>query len=163
MLIGLVSDSHENMPLIKKAVDYFNEKKTDAVLHAGDIISPISAKEFEKLKSRMIAVFGNNDGEKKMWRERIKNFGEIHDGPYEFELEGKTILLMHSPDNLEKLASSGKYDVIVYGHTHKPETRYSGKTLIINPGELGGWLYGKSTIGLLKLPEAKVEIIPLSS
>ncbi len=162
MLIGIVSDSHENMPLIKKAVDFFNEKKVGLVLHAGDIISPISAREFEKLKCRMIAVFGNNDGEKKMWRERIKNFGEIHDGPFEVNAEGKKILLMHEPENMPELLKNSKYDVLIYGHTHKPEVRFAGKTLIVNPGELGGWLYGRSTVALLKIPELNAEIIQLA-
>ena len=161
MLIGLVSDSHENMPLIKKAVDFLNSRKVDVVLHAGDIISPISAKEFEKLNSRMIAVFGNNDGEKKLWRERIKNFGEIHDAPLELILGGKKVLLTHSPEGLEELAGSRKYDVIVYGHTHKAENRIVDGTLVVNPGELGGWLYGKSTLGLLNIPELEAEIIEL--
>jgi len=161
MLLGIISDSHENMPLIKKAVELLNERNADLVLHAGDLISPISAKEFEKLKCRMVAVFGNNDGEKKMWRERIKNFGEIHDAPFKLVAGGKKILLMHSPDDLKKLAESQKYDVIIYGHTHKPDIHSFGKTLVVNPGELGGWLYGKSTMGLLNIPELKAEIIPL--
>ena len=161
MLIGLVSDSHENMPLIKKAVDFLNGKNVEVVLHAGDIISPISAKEFEKLKSRMIAVFGNNDGEKKLWRERIKNFGEIHDAPFELTLGEKRILLTHSPEGIEKLAGSRKYDVIIYGHTHKPDNRVISDTLIVNPGELGGWLYGKSTVALLKIPELEAQIVEI--
>ena len=161
MLIGIVSDSHENMPLIKKAVDFLNSRNVDAVLHAGDIISPISAKEFEKLKSRMIAVFGNNDGEKKLWRERIKTFGEIHDAPFEVVLGGKKILLTHDPEDIEQLAASRKYDVIVYGHTHKADNRVIDGTLVVNPGELGGWLYGKSTLALLKLPELVAQIVEI--
>jgi putative phosphoesterase len=161
MIVGLISDSHENMPLIRKAVEYLNKNKVDIVLHAGDIISPITAKEFEKLNSKMIAVFGNNDGEKKMWRERIQNIGEIHDTPFELTIEGKKILLTHSPENLKALAESNKYDIIVYGHTHKPDNRMVRKTLVVNPGELGGWLYGKSTVALLRIPELKAEILEL--
>ena len=47
MKLGIISDSHENMPLIAKAVELFNHEEVDLVLHAGDFISPITAKEFK--------------------------------------------------------------------------------------------------------------------
>lgn len=161
MLIGLVSDTHDNMPLIRKAVEYFNEHNVSLVFHAGDIISPICIKEFEKLGSRLIGVFGNNDGEKKIWRQKIKDLGEIHDGFFETNIEGSKILVIHEPHLLDALIESGKYDVIIYGHTHKAEIRTVGKTLIVNPGECGAWLTGRSTIAMLKLPKKEAEIIEL--
>lgn len=162
MLIGIISDSHDNMPLLKKAVEYFNSIPVDMVFHAGDLISPICSQELKKLKMPLAAVFGNNDGEKRLWREHIKSFGEIHERYYEFVYEGQKILMMHEPDQLEALALSQCYDVIIYGHTHKIDTRTVNKTLIINPGEAGGWLNGKSTLAILKLPQKEVEIIDLA-
>lgn len=152
MLIGLISDTHENMPLIAKAVACFNEAGVDLVLHAGDLISPITAKEFRNLKARMVAVFGNNDGEHMLWRERISGWGEVWDGDYETVLDGCRVLMMHAPRHLEELAASQAYGVIVYGHTHQSDRRMVGTTLIVNPGECGGWLTGTSTVALLELP-----------
>jgi len=160
MLIGLISDTHENMPLIAQAVKCLNDAGVNLVLHAGDLISPITAKEFKKLNSRMIAVFGNNDGERDMWRERIRDWGEIYDN-FETVAEGCRILMMHVPIHLEELAASQCYDVIVYGHTHRVDERRVGKTLIINPGECGGWLTGKSTLALLDLPDKKVSFVDI--
>ena len=162
MKIGLVSDTHDNMPMIKKAVDCFNDRKVDLVLHAGDIISPFCASEFSRLKSRFIAVFGNNDGEKRIWREKIKSLGEIHDGSYSCELGGVQFLLMHEPWQLEALALSRKLDIIIYGHTHKVHNHIIGGTLVLNPGECCGWLSGKSTIAVLEVPQKNVEIISLN-
>ncbi len=161
MLIGLISDTHENMPLIARAVDYFNRRGVALVLHAGDLISPIMAKEFTRLAVPMIAVFGNNDGERTLWRERIKGWGEVHERTFEDTIEGKRVLLMHEPQCLEALAKSQMYDVIVYGHTHRVDRRSEGKTLIVNPGECGAWLTGKSTIAVLELPSQNVEIVDL--
>jgi uncharacterized protein len=156
MLIGLISDSHDNLPRIRKAVSLFNEHKVDLVLHAGDIVAPFTANEFEKLHAKFIAVFGNNDGEKKMWMERVKSFsGEVYDNRYSATLEGLRLLLIHDPINLNELAKSEKYDIIIYGHTHKPDKRLIGKTLALNPGECGGWVSGISTVGLLELPSKK--------
>ena len=161
MKIGIIADTHENMPMIAKSVSVFNREKVDIIFHAGDIISPITSREFKKLNSRMVAVFGNNDGEKKFLREKFSQIGELHEPPYKTEVEGSRILLMHQPDSLEKFAYSGKYDIIIYGHTHKVDVRTVGKTLLINAGEAGGWLDGKSTVGVLEFPSKNFRIIDL--
>ena len=161
MLLGLLSDTHDNMPLIRKAVKLFNEQNVSLVFHAGDLISPICLTELEKLKSKLIVVFGNNDGEKKLWRQKIKGLGEIYDGFFETNIEGQRLLLIHEPHLLDALIESQKYDVIIYGHTHKAEIKTVGKTLVINPGECGAWLTGRPTVATLKLPQKEAEIIEL--
>lgn len=162
MLIGILSDTHENLPFIARAVERFNQAKVDLVLHLGDIVAPFCIKELQKLdKARVVAVFGNNDGEKKVWREKIPAVGEIHDAPFEMTAEGQILLLLHEPALLDALAASQRYDVILYGHTHRVDKRSVGKTLILNPGECGGWLYGKNTIALLELPGKDVRIVEL--
>jgi putative phosphoesterase len=155
--IGVITDSHENMPVIAKAVDLFNREGVEIVLHAGDIISPITAKEFKSLKARMIAVFGNNDGERFLLRERFGPFGEIHERKWEGEIGGKKVLLIHEPDMLDALVKSGCYDIIVYGHTHKIDVR-DGRTLVVNPGESSGWLTGRHTVGILDTDRMDVAI-----
>ncbi|MEI6632960.1 MAG: metallophosphoesterase [Chlamydiota bacterium] len=158
MKIGLMADSHEHMPMIAKAVGLFNRERAELVLHAGDIISPITAKEFVKLEMRMIAVFGNNDGEKLYLREKFAPFAEIHERAWEGEAMGRRILLIHAPDALAALESSGVYDVIVYGHTHEAVVRKGTKTLVVNPGECCGWITGRSTVAILDTDDMSVEI-----
>jgi putative phosphoesterase len=159
MLLGLIADTHDNMPLIAAAVARFNDAAVDLVLHAGDLIAPFTANEFQKLKSPMIAVFGNNDGEHRMWKERIIGWGEIFENWYETAIAGSSLLLMHEPGHLEEIIESQRYDIIVYGHTHQVDERTVGKTLVVNPGECGGWLTGRSTVALLELPQKKVTLI----
>jgi len=69
---------------------------------------------------------------------------------------------MHKEKLIDALAESQKYDVIIYGHTHRTDLRKIGKTLIINPGECGGWLTGKSTISLLDLETLEANIVELA-
>lgn len=161
MLIGLISDTHENLPNIAQAVAYFNDVGVHVVLHAGDIVAPFTAGEFQKLKCPMIAVFGNNDGERTMWKERISGWGNIYESCYDTIFEGNNLLLMHEPDHLDELAESQRYDIIIYGHTHRVDERVIGKTLIVNPGECGAWVSGRSTIALLELPQKKVTLVEL--
>ena len=64
---------------------------------------------------------------------------------------------MHAPDMLDALERSGAYDIIVYGHTHKLDVR-GGETLVVNPGECGGWLTGRCTVAVLDTEYMEVEV-----
>ena len=160
--LGIIADTHENMPAISRAVEIFNERDVNCVLHAGDFISPLTANPLSKLKSELIGVFGNNDGDRLFLRKSFEeeNIGRINRDPHRFEISGTQILLMHQPKFLDILQESGWGGVVVYGHTHRVDVR-EGKPLILNPGECGGWLTGRSSIGILDLEEREVEIIDL--
>ena len=75
------------------------------------------------------------------------------------ELDGKKIALLHEPDPLESLDKS-KYDLILYGHTHAVVVRL-GSPIIVNPGELCGWLTGESTMAVWDTTSNDIEIISL--
>ena len=161
MKIGIMADSHENMEMINKACTRFNEANVELVLHVGDIISPITAKEFKLLNSKFIGVFGNNDGEKRLLKERFREFsGELYESPYKLVVDNKKILLYHIPDFLPELIKAESFDLIIYGHTHKIDIK-QGKTTVINPGECGGWLYGRSTVAILDTKDMSVELVDL--
>jgi len=159
MRIGIISDSHDHHQNILKAVKIFSEQKVNCVFHAGDIISPFAAKVFSEVKgSRFIAVFGNNDGEKLILASTIKGFGgEIYEGPHTTEVAGKKIFITHKPNALDEVISCGRYDLVIYGHTHKQDIRKVGKTLVINPGESTDWLSEKSSVIVLELDDMSIK------
>ena len=64
MKIGIISDTHDNVPKVKEAVTIFNEEGVDLVIHAGDYIAPFAVAPLNNLKCDYVGVFGNNDGEK---------------------------------------------------------------------------------------------------
>ena len=161
MLIGVVSDTHDNLPALRGALAEFKAAGVELVLHAGDIVSPFVAVPFQEAELRVIGVFGNNDGDKLYLRERFSPVGELHFGPHELELGGRKIVLMHEPRALEALIASGKYDLIVYGHTHEVELR-PGPPLVLNPGECGGWLSGRATCALVDLSRLEAKLIELA-
>ncbi|GAB4347188.1 MAG: metallophosphoesterase [Candidatus Abyssubacteria bacterium] len=160
MLLGIISDTHDNMNMLKKAVDLFNERGISLALHAGDYIAPFTARELRRLNCRMVGVFGNNDGEKFGLVKQFEGFAELYEAVHQLELAGKKIAVTHYPEIADTLASGGSYDVVVYGHTHRPEIR-SGPPLVINPGECGGWLEGRSTVALLDLARMSADLIDL--
>ncbi len=159
MLIGIISDTHDNMPQIKRAVDLFNERKVEHVVHAGDFTSPFTFRILRDLTCGFTGIFGNNDGDKLLLQKMSR--GRVFPQPHIFELEGRKIVLMHEHHIADALADSGHYDIVIYGHTHKPEIRKVKNTLVINPGEAGSWLYGKSTVAIVNLSLMSAEIINL--
>jgi putative phosphoesterase len=159
MLIGVISDTHDNMPQIKKAVDLFNERKVGHVIHAGDFTSPFTFRILKDLTCGFTGIFGNNDGDKLLLQKMSE--GKVFNQPHIFELAGKKIVVMHEHHIADALADSGHYALVIYGHTHKPDIRKVKTTLLINPGEAGSWLYGKSTIAIADLSTMTAGIINL--
>lgn len=159
MIIGIIADTHDHMEKIKKALKIFKDRGVSTILHAGDFVSPFTWRAFKDFDGEIYGVFGNNDGDrvllKKMYGDRIQK--QIR----KIEIDGKKIALMHEPQMIEELALSGNFDLIVYGHMHEVDIRTIGNTLIINPGEACGWLYGKATSVLLELDNLVPEVITL--
>lgn len=159
MLIGIIADTHDNLIYTRKAIELFNKRKVEHVIHAGDYTSPFTLKLFKELNCKYDGVFGNNDGDKLLLLE--KSEGNIHNQPYIFTLNNKKIIVMHEHHVIDALADSGHFDLVIYGHTHEPDVRKVKYTLIVNPGEAGTWLYGTSTVALTDLNKMEAEIIEL--
>jgi uncharacterized protein len=50
MKIGLISDTHNNIQNIRKAVRKFTDKHVDVVIHAGDFVNPIAVESLAGVK-----------------------------------------------------------------------------------------------------------------
>ncbi len=163
-MIGILSDSHDNMNAIRKAVEFFNEKEVKAVLHAGDLISPFTARAFKELKSKFYFVFGNNDGDKLTLAKRFEEIGATVCGDFgDLIIDGLHIALLHGTDEalVKALAKSGEFDVVIRGHSHGPGVKIIEGTPVINPGECSGVLSGKATVAILEVANLNVEITEL--
>ena len=163
MKIGIMADTHDNLPNIRKAVNIFNQEKIDLLFHAGDFVSPFTARELKNIKCPFTGVFGNNDGDRLFLLDKLQKIGPIFPEPYQTTINGKKFIMFHKNDVIADLAKSQMYDLIIYGHTHNVDIYKEGKTTVINPGECGGWLTGKSTVAILDLTDLSTRIINLSS
>ena len=156
VLIGVMSDTHDDMRMIRRAVRFLNSAGVDFVLHAGDIVSPFTFEELGKLKAGFAAVFGNNDGDKILLREKSKN--RVFNQPLIKEFSGRKFVVFHEPDRAFLSARSGEFDVVVYGHTHRPEIKKIGAALLLNPGKVAALLEGKSTLALVETETLRARI-----
>jgi putative phosphoesterase len=154
MRIGVISDTHDNLPAIERAVTFFNAQKMDFVFHAGDYVAPFAAARLAALSCDWRGVFGNNDGEIDGLT-RISG-SRIVEGILRVEIGGRKIAVTH---DLHLVAlEKEKAQIIVCGHTHKPELSTRKARLVVNPGEACGWLSGDSTVAIIDLDTMKARI-----
>jgi putative phosphoesterase len=163
-LIGIISDTHDNVSKIVEVIHRLNELEIDLVLHAGDYISPFTAKPYSELNAKMIGVYGNNCAEKEKLREVYAAVGKEIVGDFaEVEAGGKSIALLHGHDTvlLRSIIEHGSYDVVVHGHDHKAKVDKSNTTFVVNPGEVCGYVTGRSSFAVLETGALEAKIIDI--
>ena len=163
MRIGILSDTHDHLPNIAKAVEVFSQAGVQAIIHGGDFCSPFTIPPFKPLADqgiKMYAVFGNNDGDRPLLVQRGGTFCSFADGSRIVTLDGRTFAVMHYPDLADDLFRSQAYDVVVYGHNHKLRVEGEAKKLL-NPGTCAGYLADAATVAVLETRDLHVEILRL--
>jgi uncharacterized protein len=163
MRIGIISDSHDSLVNVAKAVKVFNEENVEYVFHAGDIALPAVAKEFAELATaKFIAVYGNCDTKQSLLQNVIEDFGgQIHHSHYTCQIGNRRIYMTHEPDLIEDVVATGEYDLVIHGHTHDLVIRKVGKTLIVNPGVSMRKVLSKSYVVILELDDMTCRLVPL--
>lgn len=148
MKIGVISDTHDRLESINKAVQIFKENKVEEIIHCGDWISPFVVNYFEDFKVK--GILGNNKGDidtmKKMNAEKEKPLDIDFENPSrEFILDNRKCNLIHGQDKdaLDEAIKSQKFDCIFTGHNHLSKNEINGKTLILNPGSTAFIVAGK--------------------
>jgi uncharacterized protein len=160
MRIGVLSDSHDHLVNLRKAVEIFSKNGVEAIIHGGDFCSPFTLAEFKPLADRglkMYAVFGNNDGDRVMLAKRGGDFCSFVDGARVLTLADRKIVVIHYPDLADELYRGAAFDLVIYGHNHKPRVEGTAKKLL-NPGTCSGYLAEAATVALVDTVTMEVEI-----
>jgi uncharacterized protein len=158
--IGIISDTHNDVEMVKKAIRIFKERGVDLVLHAGDLTSPKIMELFVDLPTRFVLGNCDLDCETINSRAKVLGFGCVEEH-CDFTAGDKRIMLFHG-NNIplfREAVSSGKYDYIIKGHTHTYENYVSNKTRVINPGSI--YREDERTISILNTETDKVEKIKI--
>jgi uncharacterized protein len=164
MIIGILSDTHDNLANLRKAVEIFSKNGVEAILHCGDFCSPFTLPVFKPLADsgvKMHAVFGNNDGDKVLLIRRGEGFCTFADGVRILELGGRRIVMMHYPDVAEDLLRAGTFDLVIHGHDHKARVQGTGR-LLLNPGTCSGYLADRATVALVDTAGPAAELVGLA-
>ena len=159
MRIGVFADTHDHLDNIRLAVAEFNARDCDLVVFAGDLVSTFAIPPLRKLKCRMLASFGDNEGNKIGIRGGMEVIGEVGDPPFGFRAECDTrILVTHQKELLRGLLQGS--EVVIFAHTHRPLiVKDNAGRLVINPGETSGWTYGQASIAMLETQPLRSELV----
>ncbi|MCJ7773383.1 MAG: metallophosphoesterase family protein, partial [Desulfobacterales bacterium] len=63
MIIAVMSDSHDNIWNLRKALDIIKQEAAVMIIHCGDFVAPFMLKELDLAGIPVHGVFGNNDGD----------------------------------------------------------------------------------------------------
>ena len=158
MLVGVIADTHDRLPLIDAALDLFAERKVEAVIHPGDFVAPFAVRRLLRFDGPLHVTYGNNDGER---TGLVGLMPQIRDGPLFVELGGRTVLVHHFLDWCDA-ADIERADIVVTGHTHQVVSRFEHGRMFLNPGECCGWVTGRCSVAILDTAGPSVEVCNLA-
>lgn len=162
MKVGLISDTHDRLPAIRRLLDEFKARGVEMVLHAGDYCAPFALQPFLEYAAPMVGVFGRTDGD----REGLRSMAaqalacELFESPHSMQVGDHKILIVHDIADVHE-RSIMQHTLVVHGNEHKQEMKTRGETLIVNPGEGCGWVHGSPTAAIIDLETKHVEFVKL--
>ena len=121
--IGLISDTHGLVR--EEAVAAL--KGCQHILHAGDIDEPDVLVKLRKL-APVTVVRGNND--RGAWAKAIPVYDVVEFGQV-------SIYLRHDELELDLDPRAAGFQVMMFGHSHKPRIETRDGVLFVNPGSAG--------------------------
>jgi putative phosphoesterase len=155
MKIAVLSDIHDHIWNLTKALEKVKEEKCQALIFCGDFCAPFIAPHLVETGLPVYACFGNNDEDQLSIVEQAKSdkfqVWAVGKEFAEIELDGIEIAFCHYPKLGQLLAKTGDYQAVFHGHTHEAYQEKIGNTLLANPGAICGIIsgqYGPASFGV---------------
>lgn len=142
MLVALMSDAHDELDHLHRAVQQALAADCKRLIFLGDLTTPATLCFLRaSWPHAMDLVPGNNDYPiasflacARPWSNTI-----FHPTATDITLDNRRLYLTHVPnETLRIAAATGEFDALFFGHTHRPEHHAIGTTLIANPGDIQG-------------------------
>lgn len=164
MIIAVMSDSHDHIWNVRKALEVLRSQGAENIIHCGDLIAPFTLRELARFDGPVHWVLGNNDGDPYMLAkisltelDNIKPHGLIG----RLRLDGVSISFTHHEEMGLALAHTGEHDLVCCGHTHRYRQESINATTLLNPGDLMG-KDGPGGFCLFDTTSREIELVKLS-
>lgn len=161
MIIGVLSDTHDELSNLLVALETFRNAHIETVIHCGDLTGLEMVSHFEGF--RTIYTHGNMDHvtgtiKKRFEKMRRDNYaGSVFRG----QLDGIPVAATHShiESKLMDLVRSQRFQWVFHGHTHQKRDEVIHSVRIVNPGALGGLRKGPRSFCIVDLTAGEVQFI----
>jgi putative phosphoesterase len=160
MKVAIISDTHDNLAALEKAVSWMEKNNIKEIIHCGDICRGETIKWLaENFPNKIHLVFGNIDEDKNKLTLAASKYSNIalHGDIGGINAENLKIAFCHKPNLARQLAQTGKYNLVFYGHTHQPWEEKVNNCRLINPGNLSNMLY-KASFAVYDAKTDKLEL-----
>lgn len=179
MKYQIISDIHGSVTALERALEFFDRERCDMLCILGDILNygprnglpegldPKSvAARLNAMADKVVAVRGNCDSEVD---QMLLDFPVLADYALLVD-EGKKLFLTHGHIYNNDNRPKGKFDGLLYGHTHLWMLENSGDGVVCNTGSVtfpkGGnpptfAMYEKGSISILGLDGAVLKSMSL--
>lgn len=141
MILAVMSDTHDHIWNLRKALAVIKERGAEAIIHCGDFIAPFTLKELDQAKIPVHGVFGNNDGDQylltKLSLTELSHI-TLYGLTGELTLGDFRVAFTHYRVVADGLAATGRFDLVCFGHSHEVFLDKVGETILLNPGEVMG-------------------------
>ncbi|MBU0986271.1 MAG: YfcE family phosphodiesterase [Proteobacteria bacterium] len=141
MLVAVMSDSHDNIWNLRKALGIIKDEKAGMIIHCGDFVAPFMLTELNAAGIPVHGVFGNNDGDQylltKFSLTTLTNV-TLHGLVGQVAPDGFRLAFTHQEVVARGLASSDDFGMVFFGHSHQYLQEKIGQTALLNPGEVMG-------------------------
>jgi hypothetical protein len=163
MVIAVLSDIHDNIWNLANALEQVQAAGAEVLIFCGDFCAPFTLTQIgQGFSGPVHCVLGNNDGDPRLLLQNAQAAGNVtlHGQYAELTLEGRRVAVNHYPEIAHRLAESGQFDLICYGHNHLGRVEQVGASVLANPGEVMG-RFGAPTLGLYDTGSGQFELRPL--
>lgn len=136
MKLGILSDSHGRVALVRRALLTLEGAGAEAFVHCGDV-GGLDALD-ELAGRRCWFVWGNTDDPRPSWRAHVEALGLTWpEEPVEITIHHKRIGVYHGHERgFHEALRDCRYDYLLHGHTHQYDDYREGRMRVINPGAL---------------------------
>lgn len=139
--IAILSDIHDHLHHLAPVLAQVRDEGVEALLVCGDLCAPFVVAELAQgFAGPIHIVEGNNDGDGRLIRQVSGNFPQVtlHGIYAELTLAGAKFAMIHYPEPARRIAQSGEFNLVCYGHDHRAYEEKAPWGWLVNPGEVMG-------------------------
>jgi putative phosphoesterase len=158
MKLAIISDVHDNIANLDKCLSWCRANNIESLICCGDLTNSETLDFLaNNFPGKINILMGNCDTYDESLVLGYKNL-KYHDRKGgRLYYDNFKVGFCHEPYHIKHLFHIDKFDLIFYGHTHKPWESSENGVRLVNPGTLGG-VFQKASFAVWDSGEDKLEL-----